>query len=121
MSSFLFAGQRPPWLSSEPWVGSRHAARRPRPGDAQTKLEVRMRSTARGSARGKGRTRKAPSHRRRPSHRARPEGGAELKSRLLRSAAKDAGPVHRAQDECTIRLTYVRANYRRSTILQSFA
>jgi hypothetical protein len=60
-------------------------------------------------------------HRRRPSRRARPEGGAELKSRLLRSAAKDAGPVHRAQDECTIRLTYVRATYRRSTILQSFA
>src|SRR5262249_48100894 len=53
---------------------------RPRPGDAQTKLEVRMRSTARGSARGKGRTRKAPSHRRRPSRRARPEGGAELRT-----------------------------------------
>ena len=47
--------------------------------------------------------------------------GQLIKSRLLRSAAKDAGPVHRAQDECTIRLTSFRATYRRSTILQSFA
>src|SRR5262249_17418289 len=69
-----FAGQPPPSLSSEPRYrcltfyarvddqtvgGQSPCCAPPRPGDAQTKLEVRMRSTARGSARAKARTPKA--------------------------------------------------------------